>query len=138
MALPQLYTGTSMELLLLKCHKLEKEVARSSGFTVDEFHCIIQLYLHAPCCVKALCELLEVHPSRASRLIKDLEKRRYLTRSLGYSDKRKELLVLTAEGVRVAENLLQSSTLSISRFLNTLPKETRSLLATAPEEANEV
>ena len=116
----QLEHGTDVEPLLLKCHKLEKEIAASAGLSVDEFHCISQLYLHEPCCVKTLRELLGLEPTRISRLLRNLEARGYLTRSLETADKRKERLALTEDGTAVARRLLQSSDLSLRDIAGSL------------------
>lgn len=115
-------------VLLLRFHQLEKGLAASAGLSVDEFHCLGQLYTHAPCCVKVLCEALGIHPTRASRLINDLEKRGYLTRSLGFPDKRKELLTLTPEGTAAARSVLESSTLSMHNLARMLPTGSAKLL----------
>jgi DNA-binding MarR family transcriptional regulator len=104
--------GLDVVRLLLQCHRLEKGLANSAGLSVDEFHCLSQLYLHAPCCVKILCEKTGIHPTRASRLLNALEGKGYLTRTLGVEDKRKELLTLTSSGMSVARGLLQSCALS--------------------------
>jgi DNA-binding MarR family transcriptional regulator len=104
--------GHDVARLLLQCHRLEKGLATSAGLSVDEFHCLSQLYLHAPCCVKDLCGKTGIHPTRASRLLNALEGKGYLTRRLGIEDKRKELLTLTPAGIGVARSLLQSCALS--------------------------
>lgn len=118
----ELDPGIDIARLLLKCHRLEKELASAAGFSVEEFHCLVQLYLHAPCCVKTLLEPLEVHPTRASKLLHNLEQRGYLTRSLGFDDKRKELVNLTPEGLRKARALLESSALSKERLEGLFPE----------------
>ncbi len=108
MVVAESMAGLDVARLLLQCHKLEKIVAASAGLTVYEFHCLSQLYVHAPCCVKTLCELTGIHPTRASRLLGALERKGYLLRSLGTEDKRKESLTLTDAGVEVARGLLES------------------------------
>jgi len=123
--------GVDFALLLLRCHQVEKGLAASAGLSVDEFHCLSQLYVHAPCCVKKLCELLEIHPTRASRLLNDLEERGYLTRSLDFSDKRKELLTLTSTGMAAARELLQSSALAIRHMPAILPDDAVKLIASS-------
>ena len=123
--------GVDLALLLLKCHQLEKGLASSAGLSVDEFHCLSQLYIHAPCCVKTLCELLEIHPTRASRLLNDLEKRGYLTRSLGFADKRKEMVALTPTGTTAARELMESSALSVRQLAGNLPDDAIRLIASS-------
>ncbi len=104
--------GLDVLRLLHRCHLLQKAIASSAGLSVDEFHSLCQLYVHAPCCVKTLCERMRIFPSRASRLINALEQKGFLTRSLGVDDRRKELLSLTPGGISEAEKLLRSCALS--------------------------
>ena len=118
----ELDPGIDIARLLLKCHRLEKELAASVGISVEEFHCLVQLYLHAPCCVKTLLEWLGVHPTRASKLLHNLEQKGSLTRSLGFADKRKELVNLTPEGLRKARTLLESSALSKQQLVGLFPE----------------
>jgi DNA-binding MarR family transcriptional regulator len=128
--------GGEVVRLLLRCHQLEKELAASAGLSVDEFHCLIQLYFHAPCCVKTLRERLGVSPTRASRLLHSLELRGHLTRSLALDDKRREQLALTATGVAVAQSLLQSSASSSSQLVLAPPADFQQihLLSQSPED----
>lgn len=123
--------GTEVADLLLKCHQIEKELAASADLSVDEFHCLSQLFMHAPCCVKELCEFLGVHPTRASRLLNDLEKRGFVARALGFPDKRREHLSLTPEGMAAARSLLQSSTQKVSHLAAVLPSEALRLLTSS-------
>lgn len=113
-------TGYDVVRLILRCHQLEKGLAASAGLSVDEFHCLNQLYIHAPCCVKTLCELTGIHPPRASRLLNTLEQKGYLTRSLGVQDRRKELLTLTERGMGAARSLLQSCAFSGRSLLESI------------------
>jgi DNA-binding MarR family transcriptional regulator len=108
--------------LLLACHRLQKQLASSEGLSVDESHCLGQLFLHAPCCVKELCGMLGVTASRTSRLLHSLEARGYLLRSLGYQDKRKELLQLTEEGSVAAQRLLCSASNLVPELIGSLPE----------------
>jgi len=62
MAYLQPERGVVLEELLLKCHQLEKELAAAAELSVDEFHCLTQLYAHTPCCVKKLSEVLGTKP----------------------------------------------------------------------------
>ena len=121
--------GLDLLKILLRCHQLEKAIATSARLSVDELYCVSQLYVNAPCCVKTLCELVGIPPTRASRLLHDLEKRGYITRTLGFSDKRKELLALTPEGVSAAQNLLQSCAISIRDLSGSPSKDAWKLFA---------
>ncbi|MBI5474291.1 MAG: MarR family transcriptional regulator [Ignavibacteriae bacterium] len=130
-------TGAGIADLLLKCHQLERELAGSADLSVDEFHCLSQLYLRAPSSAKELCDLLGVHPSRASKLLNDLEKRGYVARALGLSDKRRERITLTSEGVVAARSLLQSSAISARHMAASLPSTSVRLLVSTPASPEE-
>jgi DNA-binding MarR family transcriptional regulator len=131
MAYLQPERGIVVEELLLKCHQLEKELAAAAELSVDEFHCLTQLYALAPCCVKKLSEVLRTSPSRTSRLLHHLEERGYLTRSFGFADKRMEMLALTNDGMAAARHVLQSSAFSVNQLANSLPEEVAKLFATS-------
>jgi DNA-binding MarR family transcriptional regulator len=115
------HAGFDVERLLLQCHRLERSLAASAGLSVDEFHSLAHLYVHAPCYVKNLCELTGIHPTRVSRILSGLERKGLLTRTLGIEDKRKESLALTEAGVGVARGLLQSCALSRRGLAGALP-----------------
>ena len=129
--------GSEVVRLLLRCHQIEKELAGSAGLSVDEFYCITQLFVLAPCCVKTLRELLGVSPTRASKLLHNLEVRGYLTRTLAFDDKRKERVALTSKGIAAARSLLQSCALSSRRLLKVLPQDPNQLfeMTGTPEES---
>jgi DNA-binding MarR family transcriptional regulator len=118
---PETPTGFDLSRLLLKCHQLEKRLAAAAGLTVDEFHSLSQLYAHSPCCVKTLCALTGIRRTQASRLLRSLEKRGLILRSLGDEDKRTELLTLTPAGVGVARDLLHACAMSAPRLAGELP-----------------
>ena len=109
--------------LLLKCHQTEKEIAVAGGVSVDELHCLSQIYIHTPYCVKKLSELLRVPPSRTSRLLGALEERGYLTRSLSTPDRRKEQITLTDAGVRLAEFLQFQASTEAEHLVSSLAPE---------------
>jgi DNA-binding MarR family transcriptional regulator len=123
--------GIVVEELLLKCHQLEKELAAEGNLSVDEFHCLTQLYARAPCCVRTLSEVLGTSPSRTSRLLHGLEERGYLARSLGFADKRMEMLVLTQDGMAAARQVLQSSAFSVTQLASSLPEEIAKVFTTS-------
>jgi DNA-binding MarR family transcriptional regulator len=112
MGLHDAQAGLTVVGLLLRCHRLQKELAASADLSIDEFHCLTQLYIHAPCCVKNLCEFTGIQPTRASKLLNVLEAKGYVSRALSVEDRRKESLTLTQAGTAVARSLLESCALS--------------------------
>lgn len=127
----QLDPGIETTCFLLHCHRLDKELAASAGLSIDEFHCLGQLYIHVPCCVRTLREALGIDPTRVSKLLHSLEARAYLTRTLDFDDKRKEMIRLTPEGEATARELLQSAALSVRQLAQWVPGEISRHISTA-------
>jgi len=123
MGLQDTQAGFNVVGLLLRCHRLQKELAASAGLSVEEFHCLNQLYIHAPCCVKNLCEFTGIHPTRASKLLNVLETKGYVLRASNSEDRRKESLTLTQAGIGVARSLVESCALSAQTLANSLSAE---------------
>jgi DNA-binding MarR family transcriptional regulator len=95
----------AVELLRLtrRCRGIDKYVSSSAGLTIDEMHCLCALFADHPSSVTRLCELINVPPTRASKLLKGLEKRGFVTRMLQAADRRREEIVLTDSGTRAAQ-----------------------------------
>jgi DNA-binding MarR family transcriptional regulator len=109
--------------LLVKCHRYDRDIAASLDISVDELHCLSRIYSARPYCVKELSSLLGMKPSRTSIILRDLEKRGYLTRSLSLTDKRMEQLSLTEDGIRAAEKVLNIAAEAGEKFLTSMPTE---------------
>lgn len=97
----------ALELLRLtrRCRGIDKYVAASSGLSVDEMHCVIALFTDRPSSVTRLSELINVTLTRASKILKSLEQSGLVTRTLDQEDHRREVVILTAEGVRAVEGV---------------------------------
>jgi DNA-binding MarR family transcriptional regulator len=109
MVRPNGLTGAELLALTLLCRKIDRQLASSTSLPVDEFHCLTMLYLERPACVKKLNELLGLSATRTSKILRTLERRGYVVRSLHLQDRRMEQVTLTEEGQRAAENVLSAS-----------------------------
>jgi DNA-binding MarR family transcriptional regulator len=69
-------------------------------------HCLSVLYSDHPPSVKRLSELINVSSTRASKILKDLENRGLVTRTLDADDRRKEQVVLTESGEKAVEEIV--------------------------------
>ena len=92
--------------LIVFCRKSCKELARWSELTVEEFLCLGLLYVHPPASVKELSRSLGVNSSQTSRILRTLEEKGLISRSLNVADRRVEDVTLTPRGLRVVEKLL--------------------------------
>jgi DNA-binding MarR family transcriptional regulator len=97
----------ALELLQLtrRCRGIDKYVSASSGLSVDEMHCVIALFTERPSSVTRLSELINVSLTRASKILKSLEQRGLVTRTLDPEDHRRELVILTAPGVKTVAGI---------------------------------
>ncbi len=68
-------------------------------------HCLGVLFSDRPASVKRLSELINVGSTRASKILKDLEDRGLVSRSLDTADHRKEQVILTEAGERAVRRI---------------------------------
>ncbi len=96
-----------LELLRLtrQCRGIDKYVSTGAGLSIDEMHCISALFSERPESVSRLSELISVSPTRASRVLKSLEQRGLVTRSLNPVDHRREQVVITEKGIHTVQGI---------------------------------
>ena len=116
-------TGAELLRLTLLCRKIDKQLATSASLSVDELHCLGVLYLERPSCVKKLNELLGHSATRTSKILRSLERRGYVVRSLHLMDRRMEQVTLTEEGQRAAESVLSVSSEAVRKLFAPHPEE---------------
>jgi DNA-binding MarR family transcriptional regulator len=119
------YTHFGVELLRLtrRCRGIDKHVSAAAGLSIDEMHCLSVLFSEKPPSVKTMSELINVTATRASKILRDLEERGLLSRTIDVSDHRKEHVILTDEGRQAAEKLLSLYSEIGSRMLGSPPSE---------------
>jgi DNA-binding MarR family transcriptional regulator len=102
------YTRRGAELVRLarQCRGIDKHVSASLGLSVDEIHCLSVLFSEKPSSVKTLSDLITVSSTRASKILRDLEQRGFVSRTMDVADHRKEHVLLTANGAQVVEKIL--------------------------------
>lgn len=98
--------GSDLLRLTRRCRGIDKYVSSRAKLTIDEMHCLSVLFSDHPPSVKRLSELINVSSTRASKLLKDLEDRQFVTRTLDTDDRRKELVVLTEPGERAVQKIV--------------------------------
>jgi DNA-binding MarR family transcriptional regulator len=92
--------GVELLKLTRRCRGIDKYVSSSVGLTVDEMHCLCALCSDHPSSVRRLYELINVSPSRASKILGQLEQEGLVARALDVEDHRKEHVVLTERGAK--------------------------------------
>jgi DNA-binding MarR family transcriptional regulator len=98
--------GVELLRLTRRCRGIDKYVSSSAGLTIDEMHCLSALLFEQPPSVKRLSELINVNPTRASKLLKELELRGFVSRTLQTADRRREQVALTESGTKAARAIL--------------------------------
>jgi DNA-binding MarR family transcriptional regulator len=94
--------GVELLRLTRRCRGIDKYVSSSAGLTIDEMHCLSALLSEKPSSVSRLSELINVSPTRASKILKGLEQRGLVLRMLDAVDRRREQVILTETGRKAA------------------------------------
>ena len=115
--------GFELLRLARRCHGIDKYVSSSAGLTVDEMHCLSALYSERPSSVTRLSELANVSPTRASKILRGLEQRGFVSRTLDPTDHRKEHVILTDAGTKAVQRILSLFTEVGSELLGNWRRE---------------
>lgn len=98
--------GAELLRLTRRCRGIDKYVSSRAQLTIDELHCLSVLFSEHPSSVKRLSELINVSTTRASKILKDLEQRGYVSRTPDAEDRRKEQVLLTETGSMTVQRIL--------------------------------
>ena len=98
--------GAELLRLTRRCRGIDKYVSSRAQLTIDELHCLSVLFSEHPSSVKRLSELINVSTTRASKILKDLEQRGYVSRTPDAEDRRKEQVLLTETGSLTVRRIL--------------------------------
>lgn len=139
MAVPATESRFGVGLLRLsrRCRGIDKYVSSRTRLTIDEMHCLSVLFSEHPSSVKRLSELVNVSSTRASKLLKDLEQKGFVSRTLAAEDHRKEQVILTDQGSAAVQSILSFYSEIGSELLTSwrseLAKDFSWLLQTVPQ-----
>lgn len=111
--------------LTLVTQKIARCLASDAGLTVSEFHCMMQLYLEKPCCVSKLTEILGIGATSTSKLLRSLDKKKWITRSLDETDRRVEVIALTPSGTDIVQRIMQAADSAAAALIEQLPLDRR-------------
>ena len=111
--------------LTLVTQKIARCLAGDAGLTVNEFHCMMQLYLEKPCCVRKLTEILGIGATSTSKLLRSLDTKGWLSRNLDPTDRRMERVALTEQGAEVIQRVMHAADAAAQALIEQLPLERR-------------
>jgi DNA-binding MarR family transcriptional regulator len=115
--------GIQLLRMALKCHKIEIDLANLTALSVNEFHCLLQLYLEEPCCVGKLTEILGIGATSTSKLLRSLDRKGLVTRNPDPIDRRRETVALTEPGIQKVMRGLTIAEAISDRILQQIPEE---------------
>jgi DNA-binding MarR family transcriptional regulator len=121
--------------LLLRCHRSEKKLSRSTGMRTEELLCIMVIHRYYPDCVKDLTEILGVEGTRTSKLLRSLELKGLITRTVSLPNRRLGKISLTSDGLGVVKKIQADLLSAGTAVLASLEPETAgTLLQLLPTE----
>ena len=111
--------------LTLVTQKIARCLASEADLTVNEFHCMLQLYLAKPCCVRELTKILGIESTSTSKLLRSLDRKGWITRHLDETDRRMEVVALTSPGFEVVHRIMYAADTAALALIEKLPIDRR-------------
>ncbi len=91
--------------LLANCREKEERLAAQFGISVSDFRTLRMFRSQPRLNVKTLIGLTGLSGSRLTRIIDDLEEKKFVTRSVDPNDRRSMVAVLTTKGIAFVRDL---------------------------------
>jgi DNA-binding MarR family transcriptional regulator len=111
--------------LTLVTQRIARCLAADAGLTVGEFHCMMQLHLEKPCCVRKLTGILGIGGTSTSKLLRSLDRKGWITRALDPTDRRMERIALTTEGIETIQRIMHAADMAALALIEQLPLDRR-------------
>ena len=121
----QVDSGLKIIRLGIWNHRIQNALAKEAGLPVYELECVLVLYLDRPSSASSLAQLLGVRSSSLSKLLRRLEERGLVERTIDRSDRRVERITLAAAGVSLAERAMARAAEIAATMLELLPEARR-------------
>jgi DNA-binding MarR family transcriptional regulator len=109
--------------LLANCQAKEERLAEQFDVTVAEFRCLRAFRGAREAHVGTLVQRIQLSPSRVTRILEGLEKRKYLVRSIDPADRRNIIAVLTPRGVTLNTQLEERYVRMHEEIMSGIPAE---------------
>jgi DNA-binding MarR family transcriptional regulator len=111
--------------LFMSCQEREAYFVSLYDIKLAEFRCLRLLLQCEPCPVKDLAEMMRLTPSRLTRIIDGLLRRKFVSRIEDQSDRRVKTISLTVKGRDVAVSMNQRYLQMHQDILALLPEDSR-------------
>ena len=105
-------------------YMLDKEFFKNNGITLNEAIVVYSLSEQCDSCASYLSDQLGLSNSRTSKILLNLERKRYIKRKIGKEDKRLMLFSLTEKGMEKKKELQRNEdeyiklTKLLAKFIN--------------------
>jgi len=109
--------------LLANCQEKEARLAESFGISVSDFRTLRMFRTETELHTKTLVERVRVSNSRLTRILDELEGKKFLTRFLDPADRRSMIVRLTPKGVALVEKLENRYIAIHEEILEGIPEE---------------
>ncbi len=120
-----LFRAEGLLRLTLVTQKIARFLASEADLTVSEFHCLLQLHLEKPCCVRRLTDILGIGATSTSKLLSSLDGKGWITRSLNKNDHRMEVVLVTKQGAEVIHRIMEAADTAAAALIDQLPPDRR-------------
>jgi len=111
--------------MFMNCQECEAYFVSLYGIKVAEFRCLRLLLQHDHRSVKDLAEMMHLTPSRLTRIIDGLIKRKFVVRTEDQSDRRIKVISLTQKGKDNASSMNQQYLEMHRNILSYIPEDSR-------------
>jgi len=120
--------------MFLRCQEREAYFVSLYGVNVAEFRCLRLLLDHNRCPVKDLADLMNLTPSRLTRIIDGLLVRQLAERAEDSADRRIKMISLTTKGQELALAMNQHYLEMHQHILAHIPEDTQGQILQAVEQ----
>jgi MarR family 2-MHQ and catechol resistance regulon transcriptional repressor len=99
--------GSQLSGLACLCSRIVTTVRKRHNLSAFEFHSLLALRTHHPCCVQALGGRLEFHKTKTSKVLRSLQERSLIFRTTDANDRRVDHISLSLDGEALADKILR-------------------------------
>jgi len=115
--------GATFLQLIFRIHEIEKQLSEKEGLTIDEMRCLMTVFLSRPSCVSDLNSMLEIEPTRTSKVLNSLQQQGFIRREMDTYDHRKSRIEISESGRVKSEKILLLSNEFFRNNFSSMPEE---------------
>ncbi len=109
-------------------YKIENNIVKKKGLTVTQYETLVCLNSKGKMCIKELINRQLSTPGNMTVVIKNLEKKKLITRSLSDDDKRFYEISLTEKGKKFLEKINPDIKKEVYQYINTIGDKEKEII----------